>query len=70
MNGLRSAPQDFCEFIGGVMQDHLGMKRGVIEPMLFVDPNSSVVAIIHVDDVLAVGSPADLERFWARLGET
>ena len=63
MNGMRTASQDFTEFLAGVLTEHMGFRRGKLERCLFVHESNETRVVSHVDDPLICAKPATLEKF-------
>ena len=64
---MRTASRDFTEFLAGILTEHMGFKRGKLEPCLFVHELNETREVSHADDPLICAKPATLEKFWTQI---
>ena len=67
MNGMRTAGRDFTEFLGGILTEHMGFKRGKLERCLFGHESNETRVVSHVDDPLISAKPVTLEKLWMQI---
>ena len=60
LNGLRDASRLFREHFSAVLTSRLGFTRSEAQPTLFVDLARNVFIVVHVDDLIMVGSSSQL----------
>ena len=67
MNGVRSAPLAFQDFLVEVLSNRVKMLRSLADPMVFYHADKPLYVDIHVDDPIAFGSETDLAAFYKEL---
>ena len=64
--GTRDAPQIWQDELKSSMEE-LGFRSCLSNPGVYIQDETGVLAVAHVDDVLAVGSSCHLQNFQAQL---
>ena len=66
MYGTRDAPQICAEAVQSSLNS-IGYKQSCFQPAVYYHPAKSVIIVVHVDDFLCAGDPADLDETFEHL---